>query len=202
MKLVGLTGGIGTGKSTVSGIFSELGATVVDADEAARAVVEPGTEGLRQVIAEFGPGLLRPDGSLDRARLAAIVFSAPERLQRLNEITWPLVGEWMAARTAESIDRGDEVVIHDIPLLLENPARQGMYERVILVYAPAEVALRRLVERGMTETDAQARIAAQMSIEAKRALASDVIDNSDSLEQTRRQVGEVWASLQSSGPSR
>ncbi len=198
MKLVGLTGGIGTGKSTVSRMLRELGATIIDADEAARAVVEPGTEGLRQVVAEFGTDLLRPDGSLDRTRLAAIVFNDRARLQRLNEITWPLVGEWMAAHTAEAVARGDEVVIHDVPLMLENPARRGMYERVIVVYAPAEVALQRLVARGLTEADARARLANQMPIEEKRALATDVIDNSNGLAETRRQVHELWSSLQSS----
>lgn len=196
--LVGLTGGIGTGKSTVSAMLRELGATVVDADEAARAVVEPGTEGLRQVVAEFGTEVLAADGSLDRPRLAAIVFNNPDRRARLQQITWPLVALWMAERTQAALARGDRVVVHDIPLLFENPARRGAYELVILVYAPPQVALRRLVERGMAEADARARIAAQMPIEDKRRLADAVIDNSGSLEATRAQVESIWTEITAS----
>lgn len=195
MRLIGLTGGIGTGKSTVSAMLRELGATVIDADEAARAVVEPGTEGLRQVADEFGPSVLAADGSLDRARLAAVVFADPERRRRLQEITWPLVAAWMAEQTAAAAERGDDIVVHDVPLLFENPARRGVYERVILVYAPPEVALERLVARGLSEADARARLAAQMPIEEKRALADVVIDNSKGLERTRDEVRRAWAAL-------
>lgn len=197
MRLIGLTGGIGTGKSTVSRMLRELGATVIDADEAARAVVDPGTEGLRQVVDAFGPEVLAPDGSLDRARLAAIVFADPDRRRRLQEITWPRVGLWMAERTQEAAARGDPVVVHDIPLLLENPARRGAYERVLLVYAPPEVALERLLARGMDAADARARIAAQLPMDSKRDRATHVIDNSGSIEETRRQVERAWREISS-----
>jgi dephospho-CoA kinase len=195
VRLVGLTGGIGTGKSTVSGMFRELGAAVVDADEAARAVVEPGTEGLRRVVETFGKEVLGADGALDRAKLASIVFADPTRRRQLEQITWPLVGAWMGRQTLEAAGSGAEVVVQDIPLLLENPARRGMFERVILVYAPPDVQVKRLVERGMAEADARARIAAQMPIDDKRALADIVIDNSGDLGATRRQVESVWTDL-------
>lgn len=193
-RLIGLTGGIGTGKSTVSAMLRGLGAAVVDADEGARAVVEPGTPGLRAVAEEFGPGVLAPDGRLDRAALAEIVFRDPERRARLNAITHPLVGAWAAERTADAIVRGARIVVHDVPLLFENQ-RQGQFERVILVYAPDEVAVRRLLEKGMTEEQARARIAAQMPIEEKRRLADYVVDNSDGLPDTERQVRELWRQL-------
>ncbi len=195
MKLIGLTGGIGTGKSTVSAMLRELGATVIDADEAARAVVEPGTGGLSRVAEEFGPEVLASDGSLDRHRLAAIVFASEERRRRLQEITWPLVAAWMAEQTLLALNRGEEVIVHDIPLLFENPARRAAYELVVLVYAPPDVALARLIARGLSEADARARIAAQMPIEEKRSLADLVIDNSDGIESTRGQVRRAWTAI-------
>lgn len=194
MRLIGLTGGIGTGKSTVSALLRQLGAEVVDADEGARAVVEPGTPGLRAVVEEFGPEILGADGRLKRAALADLVFRDPERLARLNAITHPLVGAWAAERTAEAAARGARIVIHDIPLLFEN-GRQDQFERVILVYAPNQVALQRLIAKGMSEEQARARIAAQMPIEEKRRLADHVIDNSDGIAETQRQVQDVWRQL-------
>lgn len=194
LRLIGLTGGIGTGKSTVSGLLRGLGATVIDADEGARAVVEPGTEGLRAVVAEFGEGVLTPAGELDRAAVAEIVFRDAERRARLNAITHPLVGAWMAARTSEAAERGVAIVVQDVPLLYENQ-RQGLFERVVLVYAPNEVAVRRLVERGLNEDQAWARIQAQMPIDDKRSLADHVIDNSDGLDQTRREVEDLWTHI-------
>jgi dephospho-CoA kinase len=198
LRLIGLTGSIGTGKSTVSGMLRELGAPIVDADEAARAVVEPGTEGLAQVVEAFGGEVLRPGGSLDRAKLAAIVFDDPAQRRRLEAITWPLVGQWMAQQTMAAAEKGADVIVQDIPLLLENPARKGMFEKVMLVYAPPDIALRRLVERGMTEADARARIASQKPIEEKRMLADIVIDNSGDLDATRRQVERAWAEITAS----
>ena len=192
-RLIGLTGGIGTGKSTVSGMLRQLGATIVDADEGARAVVEPGTPGLRAVADEFGPEVLGPDGALDRAALAEIVFKDPQRRGRLNAITHPLVREWMATRTAAATG----VVVHDVPLLFDN-GLQAAYERTVLVYAPDAVALERLRAKGMSEEQARARIAAQMPIDEKRALADVVIDNSDGLPETERQVRELWQTLAAS----
>jgi dephospho-CoA kinase len=190
LRLIGLTGGIGTGKSTVSGMLRELGATIVDADEGARAVVEPGTPGLQAVVEEFGPEVLAPAGGLDRAALAEIVFNDPERRARLNAITHPLVREWMAERTAAATG----VVVHDVPLLFEN-GLQAAYQLTVLVYAPDAVALERLRAKGMSEGQARARIGAQMPVEEKRALAGVVIDNSDGLAETERQVRELWGTL-------
>lgn len=189
MKLIGLTGGAGSGKSTVATMFGELGAVIVDADEATHAVYAPGRPGFDAVVAEFGPEFVR-DGEIDRARLGALVFRDPDARKRLNAIVHPLVRAWMAERTAEAADA--EVVIHDVPLLFEN-GLQGLYSGTVLAYAPAEVQLRRLVDlRGLGEELARSIIAAQMPIDDKRTLADFVIDNSDGLDATRRQVAEVW----------
>src|SRR5262245_29711627 len=198
MRVVGLTGGIGTGKSTVSAMLRELGATVIDADEATRAVQARGSDGLRQLVAEFGAGILTPEGDLDRARLAEIAFRDPEARQRLNGIVHPLVRRWMAERQQEAAERGGPVVVMDIPLLFEARGA-GAFETVLLVYAPEEVQLDRLVRlRGMGEDQARARIAAQMPIEEKRALASHVIENTGDLETLRREVERAWAAILSS----
>jgi dephospho-CoA kinase len=195
MRTVGLTGGIGTGKSTVAAMLRELGATVIDADEATRAVQSRGSDGLRQLVAEFGDGILTPDGDLDRARLADVVFGDPEARRRLNGIVHPLVRQWMAERQQEAVERGDPVVVLDIPLLFEARGA-GAFETVLLVYAPDEVALRRLVElRGMSVEQARARMAAQLPIEEKRALATHVIENTGGRDELRRQVVRVWAEL-------
>jgi dephospho-CoA kinase len=201
MDLIGLTGGIGSGKSTVSGFLRELGATVIDADEGARAVVEPGTPGYRAVVDAFGPEVAA-EGRLDRARLAEIVFNDRSALERLNSIVHPLVREWSANRLAEAAEQGVEVAVQDIPLLFENNL-DGLFKATILVYVPAELQLERLVARGMSEADAGARIASQLPIEEKRSRATYVIDNSGSREATRAQTEKVWAEItaaRSSGP--
>jgi dephospho-CoA kinase len=195
MKIVGLTGGIGTGKSTVSAMLRDLGATVIDADEATRAVQARGSEGLRQLVAEFGEGILTPAGELDRARLAGIAFNDPEARQRLNAIVHPLVRLWMAERQQEAVERGDPLVVMDIPLLFEARGT-GAFETVLLVYAPEDVQLERLMElRGMSEDAARARIAAQLPIEEKRRLATHVIENTGSLDELRGRVERVWREL-------
>ena len=195
MKIVGLTGGIGTGKSTVSAMLRDLGATVIDADEATRAVQAPGSEGLRQLAAEFGEGILTPGGELDRARLADIAFNDPDARRRLNDIVHPLVRLWMAERQQEAVERGDPLVVMDIPLLFEARGA-GAFETVLLVYAPDELQLRRLVElRGMSEEAARARMAAQLPIEEKRRLATHVIENTGSLDELRGRVERVWREL-------
>src|SRR5947209_15424773 len=135
MKVVGLTGGIGTGKSTVAGMLRRLGATVIDADEATRAVQARGTEGLRRLAEEFGPDILTGDGDLDRARLADIAFADPAARERLNGIVHPLVRQWMGERLREAAERGDPLVVMDIPLLFEARGTAG-FEAVLLVYAP------------------------------------------------------------------
>jgi dephospho-CoA kinase len=194
LKLIGLTGGAGSGKSTVAGMFRELGAEVVDADEAAHAAYAPGSPGFEQVVSAFGRGYVH-EGHIDRARLGELVFHDAEALRRLNAIVHPLVRQWMAARTEEAAERGVEVVIHDVPLLFES-GLDGVYSDVVLVYAPPAVQLRRLVDgRGLSEERAQAIIASQMPIDEKRGRARYTIDNSGSRDETRRQVEELWREM-------
>ena len=191
MKVIGLTGGVGSGKSTVAEMFRELGATVIDADEAAHAVYAPGTPGFDAVVREFGDDFVR-DGAIDRRRLGTLVFNDAAALRRLNAIVHPLVREWMAARTVEAFDAGAEIVIQDVPLLYENDL-EGLFSSVVLVYAPADVQLERLVEgRGLPRDRAESMIAAQMPIDEKRRRAHHVIDNSGTVDETRRQVEETW----------
>jgi len=195
MRVIGLTGGIGTGKSAVSRLLRKKGVTVIDADEATRAVQASGSEGLRRLVGEFGPSIQAPDGSLDRARLAAIAFADPEARQRLNAIVHPMVREWMADRQVEAEARDEPYVVLDVPLLFESRGAAGL-DDVILVYAPEELALRRLVEqRGMPEEQARARIAAQMPIEEKRRLARHVIENTGTLKELRARTDRVWAEV-------
>jgi len=201
MDLIGLTGGIGSGKSTVSAFLRELGARVLDADEGARAVVEPGTAGFAAVAAEFGPGVVRA-GRLDRRRLADIVFNDRPALERLNAIVHPLVRDWMADQLAEAAAEGAEIVVQDVPLLFEGH-HQPMFHSTILVYVPAALQLERLVARGMPEADARARIANQLPIDEKLPLATYVIDNSGTREETRAQTAKAWTEItasRSSGP--
>ena len=176
-------------------MLRRLGATVIDADEATRAVQAPATEGLRRLAQEFGPTIVTADGELDRARLAEIAFNDPDARRRLNAIVHPLVREWMARRQEEAAERGDQIVVLDIPLLFESRGA-GAFEDVLLVYAPEDLQIRRLVElRGMTTEQARARVAAQMPIEEKRRLATHVIDNTGSPEALRPQVERLWAEL-------
>ena len=194
MKLIGLTGGAGSGKSTVAAMFRDLGAAIVDADEATHAVYAPGTDGFDAVVAAFGNEYVR-DGAIDRKKLGELVFADSDALRRLNAIVHPRVRQWMADRTADAVERGAEVVIQDVPLLFEN-GLQGLFSSTVLVYASPTTQLQRLVEgRGLEPERARAIIAAQMPIDDKRALADYVIDNGGEREETRRQVEEVWASL-------
>jgi dephospho-CoA kinase len=189
---IGLTGGIGSGKSTVARMLAGRGAAVVDADLLAREVVEPGQPALAEIAAEFGPSVLLPDGRLDRAALGAVVFADAARRERLNAITHPRVGALMQERIAAALASGAPLVAVDIPLLFEG-ARRSQFEGVLLVWVPPEVQLRRLVERdGMAEAEARARIAAQMPIDEKRALATWVVDNAGPLEATEAQVERWW----------
>jgi dephospho-CoA kinase len=197
LDLIGLTGGIGSGKSTVAGFLRELGAIVVDADEGARAVVEPGTPGHAAVVAAFGPEVERTDGGLDRARLAEIVFHDKAALERLNAIVHPLIREWTLERLSEAAEAGAAFVVQDIPLLFENDL-DGLFRATILVYVPEEVQVERLVGRGMAEADARARIANQMPIEDKRSRATYVIDNTGTREETRAQTERVWTEITAS----
>jgi len=190
---VGLTGGIGSGKSEVSARLGERGAVVIDADKIAREVVEPGTPGLAAVVAEFGEDVLLPDGALDREKVGRIVFADAERLAALNAIVHPLVGE----RMQELMDAAPAgaVVVYDVPLLAEN-GLAPMYDEVVVVDAPEETQLDRLVaRRGMTEEDARARMANQASRDERRAVATHVIDNSGTLDDLKAQVDALWAAL-------
>ena len=194
MKVIGLTGGVGSGKSTVVGILRGLGAEVIDADEASHAAYEPGTPGFDAVVREFGADVVR-EGRIDRQRLGALVFADDGARRRLNAIVHPLVREWMAARTAEAIERGTGVVIQDVPLLYEN-GLEDLFSSIVLVYVSEDLQVERLVEgRGFTQERARAVIAVQMAIDEKRRRAHHVIDNSGTPEQTRDQVEDVWAQI-------
>jgi len=194
VKLVGLTGGVGSGKSTVADMMRDLGAQVVDADEAAHAVYEPGSPGFDAVVREFGEEYV-DGGRIDRSRLGELVFHDDDARRRLNSIVHPLVRDWMAQRTAEAAERGAEVVVQDVPLLFEN-GLERLFSTVVLVYAPEDVQVERLVSgRGFTPERARAMIAAQMPIENKRGLAHHVINNSGAREDTLAQVRAVWKQL-------
>ncbi|HKW73594.1 MAG TPA: dephospho-CoA kinase [Candidatus Dormibacteraeota bacterium] len=196
MKLIGLTGGVGSGKSTVAEMFRELGAAIVDADEATHSVYAPGTPGFDAIVAEFGSQYVH-DGEIDRRKLGELIFNDPFARKRLNAIVHPLVREWMATRTVEAVDAGAEIVIQDVPLLFENDL-QGLFSSTVLVYASAETQVARLIqERGISRERAESMLASQMPIDEKRVLADYVIDNGGTREDTRRQVEEVWATVRS-----
>jgi dephospho-CoA kinase len=188
---VGLTGGIGSGKSTVAELLSSYGAVVIDADVLAREAVAPGTSGLARVVEQFGPDVLAADGTLDRPRLAAIVFGSPQRLAALNAIVHPYVRQRSEELTTAALD--DAVVVQVIPLLVENGLTG--FDVVVVVDVSPETQLRRLTERGMNEADARARIAAQATREERRAAADVVIANEGDLESLRKQVQALWERL-------
>ncbi|MEU9704426.1 dephospho-CoA kinase [Streptomyces sp. NPDC047981] len=193
MLKVGLTGGIGAGKSEVSRLLVSYGAVLIDADKIAREVVEPGTPGLAAVVAAFGPEILTEQGTLDRPRLGSIVFADADRLATLNGIVHPLVG----ARSAEleSAAGPDDVVVHDVPLLTEN-GLAPLYDLVVVVDASPETQLDRLVRlRGMAESEARARMAAQATREQRQKIADLLIDNDGPLEALEPQVRAVWEQL-------
>jgi dephospho-CoA kinase len=190
---VGLTGGVASGKSTVSAILAELGALVIDADALAREVVARGTPGLDAVVAEFGPGVLTPEGDLDRPAMGRLVFGDDAARRRLEAIIHPLVIERMAALEAAADE--DDVVVHDIPLLAEG-GRADTFDAVVVVDAPRDLQVERMLsERGWTREDAESRIAAQATREQRRAIATHVIDNNGSLEELRARVEAVFDEL-------
>ena len=194
---VGLTGGIASGKSTVSAILTELGAVVIDADRLAREVVAPGTPGLEQIVAAFGPEVLTPDGELDRPRVGALVFADPERLRTLEHIVHPLVRERSAE--LEAAAPAGALIVHDIPLLAET-GQADAFDAVIVVDAPEELQVERMLrDRAMTREDALARIAAQASREHRRTVATYVIENTGTREDLRRQATEVFDMLTRAG---
>jgi dephospho-CoA kinase len=190
---VGLTGGVASGKSTVSAIFAELGAVVVDADLLAREVVAPGTDGLAAIVAAFGDEVLTADGALDRAAMGALVFADAEKRRVLEGIIHPRV----RARAAEIEVSAppDVVVVHDIPLLTET-GQAASFDAVVVVDVPVETQVERMVAlRAMSREEAESRIAAQASREDRLAIATYVVDNTGTLDQLRTRVAEVYAEL-------
>jgi dephospho-CoA kinase len=190
---VGLTGGVASGKSTVSAMLRELGAVVIDADALAREVVEPGTPGLDAVVATFGPEVLDPDGGLDRGRLGEIVFADPARRAELETIVHPLVRA--RAQEIESGTPADVLVVHDIPLLVET-GQASTFDAVLVVDVPDDVQVARAVrDRGWSEEQARARISAQADRSERLAAATHVIDNAGTYEDLRQRVAEVFDEL-------
>lgn len=199
MRVIGLTGGIGSGKSTVGRLLSEAGAVVIDADQAARDVVAPGQPALAEITERFGPGVVQADGTLDRPVLAAIVFADQAEREALEAITHPRIGARIqeqidAAAAAERDDGHDRLVVVEHPLLVETGLAAG-YEVVVVVLAPVEVRVRRLVERGLDEQDARARIAAQATDEQRRAAATHLVDNGGDLDHLHEQVAALAGEL-------
>ena len=190
-KIIGLTGGIASGKSTVSNWLISQGYPVVDADIAARKVVEPGMPALRKITEAFGNDMLLKDGTLDRKKLGSVIFADEEKRHTLNAIVHPAVREWMEQETDRAFENGASIVIMDIPLLFESKLTH-MVEETILVYVSEETQLKRLMERdGYSESDALARIQAQMPIDDKRKLADYVVDNNGMISETIEQVKEI-----------
>ena len=187
---MGLTGGIGAGKSTVAALLEERGAVLTSADEVARDVVSPGSDGLAAVVAEFGDGILAPDGSLDRSALGRLVFSDDLRRARLEEILLPLIAAEAWARM-DTVPAG-QVVVYDVPLLVEGQM-QDMFDLVIVVEADLELRLERLSERGMNRDEALARIAVQATDEERRGVADVIVSNSGAMEDLSAEVDRLWS---------
>ncbi|EAF4914963.1 dephospho-CoA kinase [Listeria monocytogenes] len=187
-KTIGLTGSVATGKSTVSSMIQQAGIPLVDADIAARKVVEPGTEGLKEIVAYFGEEILLADGTLNRAKLGEIIFKDKEKREKLNEITHPRVKDYMLEARERFFRAGEELVFFDIPLLFESHL-ESLVDQIVVVWTTPETELKRLMERNnLTKEDALRRIESQMGIDEKARKADFVIDNNDSLEKTQKQV--------------
>jgi dephospho-CoA kinase len=195
MLLVGLTGNIGSGKSTVARMLSERGATIIDADVLSRRAVELGTPAYDRIVSRWGRAVLAPDGHLDRAALRRVVFADQAQLEELNEIVHPEVERLRERLVDQARTRGDRVVVCDIPLLFEKGMAER-FDRIVLVDAPRPVRLERLLhDRGLQTTEAMEIIAAQMPAELKRARADVIIENNGTLTQLERRVQDLWSSL-------
>ena len=193
-KLAGLTGGIATGKTTVASLFKEKGVYIIDADLIAREVVKKGLPAWKMIKEEFGNDVLQEDGELDRKKLGSIVFSSKEKIQKLNSIVHPFVRERMMEEIEKAISMERNILL-DIPLLFENGIHKWL-RPVILVYAPVEVQIERLMKRdGLSREECEKRIKAQMPIEEKKRLADYIIDNSGEISNTKRQVEEVYEKI-------
>lgn len=192
MWKIGVTGGIGSGKSTVSQRLQDLGAVIIDADKVAREIVEPGQPALEELDAAFA-GVLNEDGTLNRAELARQAFATPEATQKLNSITHPRIRERTNALFAQAEQAGEDVVVYDMPLLIEN-GETSRVDHVLVVDAPDEVRVRRLVEsRGLDESDAKARIKAQIDRDSRLAAADTVLDNGGTVDELLAQVDQFWS---------
>lgn len=199
MIRVGLTGGIGSGKSTVAEMLAGLGAVVIDADAISRELVEPGEPALHLLVDEFGPGIVRPDGSLDRGRLAQLAFASPEGTSRLNAIMHPLIREESRRRLEAAEDAGAEVVVYDMPLLVET-GQADLVDMVVVVDVPVEVQVSRAVgQRGLEESDVRRRILAQATRQQRLEVADAVIDNAGDRWETKAQVESLWRRLPTVG---
>jgi dephospho-CoA kinase len=195
MLLVGLTGNIGSGKSTVARMLSERGATIIDADVLARRAVELGTPAYTKIVARWGRTVVSPDGHLDRAALRRVVFADQDQLEELNEIVHPEVERLRDRLVEQARARGDRIVVCDIPLLFEK-GMADRFDRILLVDAPRPIRLERLLQdRGLQTTEAMEIIAAQMPAELKRARADYIVENAGTLTQLERRVQDLWASL-------
>lgn len=195
LRLFGLTGGLASGKSTVAALLRARGLPVIDADQLAREVVAPGSEGLEAVVAAFGRGVLCADGSLDRAAMAEIVFGDATKRRTLNGILHPRIGALTAERAAELEARGEPLACYEAALLVENGLADA-FRPLVVVAAPEAIQIARAMARdGATEEQVRARLRAQMPLSAKVAAADHVIDNAGSLEQTERQVDEVLRAI-------
>jgi dephospho-CoA kinase len=195
MRLIGLTGGIATGKSTVAAMLAARGGAVIDADVLAREVLVPGAPAFDEVVATFGPGVLGESGAVDRGALGAVIFADPERRGALERITHPRINALMQERILEALQSGAPLVVADIALLFER-RREDAFEGILLVYAPPAIQLQRIRERdGLDDVDAQRRLVAQLPIEEKRARATWEIDNGGTREATTAQVDDWWAQV-------
>ena len=195
-KIIGLTGGIASGKSTISKMIEQLGFTVLDADIASRKVIEPGEEAYLKVKEAFGNDIFHEDGTLNRAELGNLIFNNEEKRLLLNSIMHPAVRKWMNDRQEEAFNRGEKVVFQDIPLLFEGKMQQG-FDHTILVYVDADVQLERLMKRNaFSREEALARIYSQMPLLEKRALADEVINNNGSEEESKKQLIDILKKLE------
>lgn len=193
MKIIGLTGGIASGKSTVSRILSRMGAEIIDADMIAREVVEPGRKCFEMIVEEFGKGVLKGDGTLDRKKLGSIVFSDSLKLKRINEITHPEIRRIIAERLKDIEENGEhDVAVIDAAVLIES-GMDDMADEVWLVYTDPDTQLERLKNRdGLSEQEAMSRIASQMPVSEKKKFCDRIIDNSGTVEHTKEQVERLW----------
>lgn len=198
--IVGLTGGIGSGKSTVLAMLAKRGAIVIDADAIVHELQRSGTEVFEQIVDAFGPQVVAPDGELDRPKLASIVFADPEKRNTLTSIVWPRVGERVVAELAEAPE--DAIVILDVPLMAETPhGSRRNAQKVIVVDASKEAQLRHLADKGVPPDEAEARMAAQASREDRLKIADHVVTNDAGLEELEKQVDELWRTLQQEAKS-